>query len=107
MNELKMPCMKSDASDSPLQRLHRVVFSVANHRVADRGKLHSDLVLQARHQRDSDERRASKVAFDDIPKLSSSRLPVALTGQSLEHSFSSKVVDEGSFFGTEMTANYR
>jgi hypothetical protein len=107
MNKLKVSCMESDATNSPLRRLYRVVFSVANHRVADRGKLHPDLVLQARHQRHSDERCASKVAFDDVPKLSRSRLPVALSGQSLEHSFSSKVVNEGSFFGAEMAANHR
>jgi hypothetical protein len=35
MNELKMPGMKSDASDSPLRRFRRVVLSVANDRVAD------------------------------------------------------------------------
>jgi len=35
MNELKMPCMKSDASNSPLQRLRLVVLSVADDRVAD------------------------------------------------------------------------
>jgi hypothetical protein len=36
MNELKMPCMKSDASNSPLQRFRWVVLSVADDRVADR-----------------------------------------------------------------------
>jgi len=36
MNELKMPCMKSDASDSPLRRFRLVVLSVADDRVADR-----------------------------------------------------------------------
>jgi hypothetical protein len=36
MNELKMRCMESDASNSPLQHLLRVVFSVADDRVADR-----------------------------------------------------------------------
>ncbi len=107
MNELNVSCMQSDASDSPLQRLHRVVLSVANHRVADRRKLHPDLVLQARHHRNPDERCASKVAFDNIPQLSTSRLPIALSGQFLEHSFSSKVVDEGSFFGAEMAPNHR
>jgi hypothetical protein len=36
MNELKMRCMKSDASKSPLRRFRQVVLSVAEHRVADR-----------------------------------------------------------------------
>ena len=55
MNELKMRCVKSDAGDSPLRRFRRVVFSVADHRVADRRKLHSDLILQSRHQRHSNQ----------------------------------------------------
>jgi len=36
MDELKMPCMKSDTSDSPLRRFRLVVLSVADDRVADR-----------------------------------------------------------------------
>jgi hypothetical protein len=36
MNELKMPCMKSDASNSPLRRFGPVILSVADDRVADR-----------------------------------------------------------------------
>jgi len=45
MTELKMSGMKSDASNSPLQRLRRVVLSVADDRVADRRKLHAYLIL--------------------------------------------------------------
>jgi len=36
MNELKMRCVESDASDSPLRRFRQVVFSVTDDRVADR-----------------------------------------------------------------------
>jgi hypothetical protein len=36
MNELKMRCMKSNASNSPFRRFRRVVFSVTDDRVADR-----------------------------------------------------------------------
>jgi hypothetical protein len=36
MNELKMPCMKSDTSNSPLQRFRPVILSVADDRVAGR-----------------------------------------------------------------------
>jgi len=36
MNELKMPCMKSDASNSPFRRFRQAVLSVADDRVADR-----------------------------------------------------------------------
>lgn len=77
MNELKMPRMKSDARNSPLQRFRLVVLSVADHRVADRRELHSDLILQSRHQRYPDERRGAQTAFDAIPKFRASRLRVA------------------------------
>jgi hypothetical protein len=36
MDELKMPGVKSDATNAPLQGLGWVIFSVANDRVADR-----------------------------------------------------------------------
>jgi hypothetical protein len=35
MNELKMRCVKSDATNSPLRRFRRVVLSVADDRVAN------------------------------------------------------------------------
>ena len=105
MNELKMRGMKSDASNSSLRGLGRVVLSVADDGMADGGKLHPDLVLQSRLQRDSDERSGPKRAFDGIPKLSPSSLGVTRRGQSLKHSFSSKVVNERRFFGAEMPAN--
>ena len=107
MNELKMHCMKRDASNSPLRRFRYVVFSIADDRVADRRKLHSDLILQSRHQRNSDQRSGAKTAFDAIPKFSTSRLGVALRGQPLKHSFSSKVVNERPFLDAEMSAHDR
>jgi hypothetical protein len=36
MNELKMRCMKSDASNSALRRFRQVVLSIAEDPVADR-----------------------------------------------------------------------
>jgi hypothetical protein len=36
MNELKMRRMESNTRDSPLRRFRRVIFSVTDHRVADR-----------------------------------------------------------------------
>jgi hypothetical protein len=36
MNEPKMRCMESDASNSPLRRFRQVVLSVAEDPVADR-----------------------------------------------------------------------
>ena len=106
MNELKMSCMKSDASNSPFRRFRQAVLSVADDRVADRGKLHSDLILQSRHQRNSDQRSGPKRALDGVPEFSPGRFGVAVRGQPLKHSFSSKVVNERPFFGGQMPANY-
>jgi hypothetical protein len=106
MSELKMPRMKSDTSNSPLQRLRRMVFSVADDGMADRRKLHSNLILQSRHQRNSDERCGAKTAFDEIAKFSTSRLGAAPGGQPLKHSFSPKVVNERPLFVAEMSANH-
>jgi len=45
MNELKVRCVESDASDSLFKRFRWIVLSVADDRVADRRKLHTDLIL--------------------------------------------------------------
>ena len=106
MYELQMRCMKSDTSNSPLRRFRRMVFSVADDRVADGGKLHPDLILQPRQQRNPDERSGQQRAFDRIPKFSASRFRIALRGRSLKHTFSSKIVNERPFSGVEMSPNY-
>jgi hypothetical protein len=106
MSELKMPRMKGDAGNSSLQCFRRVVFSVADDGMADRRKLHSDLILQSRHQRNSDERCGAKTPFDEILKFGTSDLRAAPGGQPLKHSFSPKVVNERAFFVAEMSANH-
>src|SRR5205807_8654091 len=80
MNELKMRGMKRDASNAPLRRLCRVILSVADHRMVNRRKLHADLILQSRHQRDSDQRSGPKRAFHGIPEFSTSPGGVLLRG---------------------------
>ena len=107
MNELKMRRMKSHAGNSPLRRFRQVVFSVADDRMADRSKLHPDLILQPRRQRHSDQRSAPERAFDPISKLRTSRCGVALRAQRLKHSFTSKVVNERPFLGAGTPANNR
>jgi hypothetical protein len=107
MNELKMRCVKSDASNSPLRRFRQVVFSVTHDRVTGRCKLHSDLILQSRDQGNSDERSAQERAFDGISQLGTSRLGVALGAQPLKHPFPPKVMHEVPFLGAETPANYR
>jgi len=93
-----MSRMKSDARNSPLQRFRLMVLSVADHRMADRRKLHADLILQSRHQRNSNQRRAAQTPFDAIPKFSTSCLRVVPAAQLLEHSLSSKVMNQCPFF---------
>ncbi len=106
MNKLKMPCMKSDASDSPLRSFLPGVLSVADDRMADRSKLHPDLVLQSRHQRNSYERSAPKTPFDGIAKFSTSCPGIVLGGQPLKHSFASRVVNQRPLIQAEMAANH-
>jgi hypothetical protein len=93
MKELKMGGMKSYAGDPPLGGFRRVVLSVTDDRVADGGKLYSDLVLQSRHQRNPEERSGAKAAFDRIPEFGTGRFVPARCGQPLKHSLPSKVVD--------------
>ena len=45
--------------------------------------------------------------FDKVSKLSPRPVGVAVRGQPLKHSFSSKVVNERPFFRRKMAANYR
>ena len=45
MDKLEGRSMKCNAIDEPLRRFRRMIFSIANHRVTDRRKLHSDLIL--------------------------------------------------------------
>ena len=107
MNELKMRRMKSDARNSPLRRFRRVVFSVTDDRMADRRKLHPDLILQSRRQRHPHQRSVPERAFDPISKFRTSRFGVALRAQRLKHSFTSKIVNERPFLGAGTPANNR
>lgn len=55
MNKIKMRGMKRHASNERLRRFLPVVFSIADNRVAHRGKLRPDLILQSGHQFHPDE----------------------------------------------------
>ena len=48
--------MQSHPVDAPLRGFRRMVFAIADHRVAEGRKLHPNLVLQSRDERDQDER---------------------------------------------------
>ena len=73
--------------------------------MANRRELHADLILQSRHQVDSDEGCGAKVAFGGVAKFGASRLRVALGGQLLKHAFLPKIVNEHAFLDGEMPAN--
>ena len=107
MDKLKMCGMKSNASNERLRRFRPVVFSIADHRVAHRRKLHSDLILQSCHQLNPDERSIRKKAFDGISQFGTSRSGVSSRAQLLKHSFPSKIVDESPCFAVETAAHYR
>ena len=106
VNELQVGCMKSDASDSRLRRFGWRILPVADHRMSERCKLDSDLILQSGQQRNPDERRAVKWAFDRIAQLSAGRFRISWRAQFLKHSFAAKVVNKRPFFDRNVTANH-
>ena len=107
MTELKMYRMKRDAGNAPLRLFFRMVLSVTDDRMPERRKLHADLVLQARHQRNADKRRAVERTFGGIPELGTRRLRVVRRGHFLKHPRPAKIVNEGSLPGLKMPANNR
>ena len=92
MDELKMRGMKRNASNELFRRFRPVVFSITDNRVAHRGKLRPDLILQSRHQLNPDERSIRKLAFDGISKFGTSCLGIFRRAQPLIHSFTAKIV---------------
>lgn len=99
--------MEGDASDATLLHLLVAVLSVADDRAANRRKLRTNLILQSRHQGNPHQGSSPKRALDGIPKFSTSRSRVALSGQPLKLSISSKVVNERPFLRIEMPSDYR
>lgn len=99
--------MKRNPSNSALRGFVMAVLPVADDRVAERCKLHSDLILQSRQQRDPYQRGCAQRAFDGIPEFSPRRFGVPLRAQLLIHSFSSKIMNQRSLFRAEMAANHR
>ena len=102
-----MRCVKSHAGNPPLLCLLRTIFSVADHGMSARRKLHPDLVLQSRYQRDADKRSCAQQTFNRIPEFSARTPRVVCRGQLLKHSYPTKVVDERSFTGAQMSADHR
>jgi hypothetical protein len=106
MNELNMRCVESDPGDQRLEGFRRVVFPVADDRMADGGELRPDLILQSSHQRDPRHGRGGEKALDGVSKLSPRRFPVSGCAQRLEHSLAAEIVDKGSLPCLEPPANH-
>ena len=107
MNKPKIRGMKCDAINEWLRRFRPMVFSIANHRVADGRELRADLILQSRHQFDSYQRSICKSAFDGISQFGTSRLRISRRPQLLEHSFPAKIVHERAGLNRETSAHHR
>ena len=107
MHKLEMRRVQGNPGDQPLGGFLRVILPVADHRAPDRRELRADLILQPRHQRNSDERGALKKPLYGISKFGASRFGVFLRAQPLKHPFASKVVNQSPLPGGETPANYR
>jgi len=51
MNELQSSRMKRNSIDATFRGFLMAILPVADHRMAERRELHTNLVLQSRHQR--------------------------------------------------------
>lgn len=107
MKELQRGRMQRNPSNSTLRGFVMAVLPVADDRVAERRKLHSNLILQSRQQRNPYQGSCAQRAFDGIPEFSTRRFGVPFLAQLLIHSFSSKIVNERSLFRREMPAHQR
>ena len=76
MIERKMSGMERDAGNPALRCFGGMVLAVADYRVSDGGELHSYLILEARHQRDAQQRGGAQTLFHGIYQLGASRLGV-------------------------------
>jgi len=106
MNEMQVGRMKRDPGNSTLCGFVMAVLPVADDRMAERCKLHSDLILQSCQQRDAQQRSCAERAFDGVVEFSAGRFAVPLRAQLLIHTFSSKIVDKRPRFRGEMPANH-
>ena len=107
MDKLKVRGMKGHARDKRLRRFFAVVFPVADNRVAHRGKLRPDLILQAGHQLDLDERSIRKKAFDGISQFGAGGLRISRRAQLLIHALPSKIVHQRACLHAEAAAHDR
>jgi hypothetical protein len=93
MDELKICCVKRDSGNPTLRGFVMAVLAVADYGVAERGELHSDLILQSRQQSNPYQRRRAERAFEGIAEFSARCFAIPLRTELLIHSFSSKMVN--------------
>jgi len=84
-----------------------MIFSVANHGMADGEELRSDLVLQSGHELNPNQRRIGKKAFDRVSKFSAGRLRVSRGAQLLKYAATPKIVHQRPSLELDTAAHYR
>jgi hypothetical protein len=99
--------MKRDPGNPTLPGFVRTVLPVADDGMANRRKLHPDLILQSCQQCHPHQRSSAQSVFDGIFEFSSRRLRVPFRAQFLMHAFSPKIVNQRSFFRGKMSAHDR
>ena len=77
MNKLKVLSMQCDAIDQLLLGFFAMVFSVADERMPDGGKLCTDLVLQTCYQLNSYKCRGGKCSIYGIVQFSAGSFRIA------------------------------
>jgi hypothetical protein len=107
MNKLNMRGVESNAGNSPFGGLGRMIFSVADDRMADGGELRPDLILQSGYERYPDQRGAGKRPLDGISEFCASRFGIFFRALFLKHSHTPKIVDQSPLFGAETPAKDR
>ena len=105
MIELKMSGMKSDAGNPALRCFGGMVLAVADDRVSDGRELHSYLILQARDQRDAQQRGRTQALFHGISQFGAGRFGVAGWRQFLKHALAAKIMNKRVFRAGEMPAH--
>jgi len=103
--ELEETGVEGDAVDEAFGGFGLLVFPVSDNRMADGGKLHADLILEAGDQVDAHQRRGWEFAFHGVAELGARGLGIAVGGEFLKHAVAAEVVDERTLAGFETAAD--
>ena len=107
MNEFQIRRMKRHAGNSTLRGFFRTVLPIADDRMPIRGKLHANLILQSRQQRNPQQGSSAKGSFDGVTKLGARSFGIPRRARLLVHTLFSKVVNQRSLLCGGMSTNHR